>query len=463
MFSLARPKAVLSRLTAGRARSAVAPQPAPPPEQPLAVGPADALWRHVPYSAEEMSGWTREDLQRHRTGDAWLDNMLLNKFEFATGVSRLESLPFRFSVPFVLCNARCDFCSAWLVQGKPMPIELIDRLEPVMPYLAEIDLVGWGEPLIHPQFAQILQTLQDRADDRAHITLTTNGAQLKAWIPRLLAAKVRHFAISIHAATAATHEDMMGLAAGTFDKVTEAIAALTSRRAEEPKLVVGMVFIVTRQNIGEIPQFLEMAERLGVDSVFLRTLQGRSAEDDGLDYHRLPPYLHPDFAILSLEAVAAIAAARARGRLTIEAAPETWSTSVYPEDIEAEMLARPVTSREERRVSKSLRRTPVEDSSRLPTGRRLQGAKVRDDYPNPYGRTTPLGCPSPYTALYINGFDRQLTPCCYMGVVEGHEPNYLREGASFDQVWNAPAMVEVRRTLHEGPLMEACLKCPFFF
>jgi hypothetical protein len=32
---------------------------------------------------------------------------------------------------------------------------------------------------------------------------------------------------------------------------------------------------------------------------------------------------------------------------------------------------------------------------------------------------------------------------------------------TFEEVWNCPAMVAVRRRLHEGPLLPACRKCPF--
>jgi molybdenum cofactor biosynthesis enzyme MoaA len=81
-------------------------------------------------------------------------------------------------------------------------------------YLAQIDMVGWGEPLIHPQFGDILAKLRDRADRRARIALTTNGVHLKKWANRLIEANVREIAVSIHAATPETHDDLMGLPRG---------------------------------------------------------------------------------------------------------------------------------------------------------------------------------------------------------------------------------------------------------
>jgi molybdenum cofactor biosynthesis enzyme MoaA len=426
------------------------------------------------FNINNMRRWSRADLRKHLTGDLWRDNLILNKYEFAQGKARLESYPWRFSVPFVLCNARCEFCSAWLVQGQPMPIDLLDRLDLVLPYLAHVDMVGWGEPLIHPQFGEILAKLRDRADRRARIALTTNGVHLKKWAERLVEANVKEYAISIHAAHPETHEDLMGLPRGSFATVLDGIRSVTARKSADAGITLGLVFIVTRQNIGEIPEFISLAHQLEVDSIFLRTLKFQERHVAGLDYHRLPPYLHPEFEILKEQAVDAIS----RSSIPVQAAPETWSTKVYPDEIEAAILAEPLTPREVRRASKTVRREPVPDTEALPLGEaltseskspyhtdryRLELEIADDQLDNPYNRDAPLFCPSPYTALYINGFDRMVTPCCYMTRVPGYQFSFLRKGASFDDVWNSPAMVGVRASLNAGPLKSPCRKCAFYW
>jgi MoaA/NifB/PqqE/SkfB family radical SAM enzyme len=430
----------------------------------------ERLWPldHSVYNLPTLAKWSRAQLQAVFSGDPWQDNLVLNKWEFATGVSRMESYPWRFSVPFVLCNARCDFCAAWLVQGKPMPIDLLDRLDVVLPYLAEIDLVGWGEPLIHPEFEVILAKFRANADRRARIALTTNGVHLKKWVDRLIDANVKDVAISMHAASPRTHEDLMGLRAGAFHEVLQGIKGLTARKQAMPTLRIGLVFIVMRQNIGEISEFLDLAAQLNVDSVFLRTLKPRTREEqetNDLDYHRLPPYLHPDFERLRDRAIEAIS----KSQLEIEAAPETWSTRIFPAEFEEEILRAPLRSREQRRALMIRRVNP--NAQGLPMGEPLDedhcnkhdNGMTLEQLENPYDRTAPLYCPSPYTALYINGFDRNVNPCCYMLQVPGYKTSYLRKGASFDDVWNSPAMIELRRSLYEGPLKQPCLKCPFYW
>jgi molybdenum cofactor biosynthesis enzyme MoaA len=437
----------------------------------------ESLWplQGPEYSLGSLYGWTGQELEAHKTGDRWLDNAMTNKWEFVHGVAKLTSFPTRFSVPFVLCNARCEFCSAWLANAEPMPVDLIDGVKDALPYLSEIDLVGWGEPLIHPELDGILEKLRDYCDPRARISLTTNGVHLKKWAPKLLEAGVSDISISIHAARPETHEDLMGLAKGSFAKVIEGIEQIAAYRAEGRKVRLSMTFIVTKQNLEEIPEFVTLGERLGVDQLFFRTLKPQTMNEEdmqGLDYQRLPPYLHPDFEALRERAMAALSAAK----VYVDAQPETWSAPIFPKETEAEILARPLTSRAERRANKALRYDPTPDSPDLPKGEAIVVARPDDpiqatpdaasvdDGENPYNRSAPYRCPSPYTALYLSGFNRKVTPCCYMTHVPGYQAAYLRTGVDYHgELLNSPAMVELRRSLDEGDLKAPCLKCPFYW
>lgn len=414
------------------------------------------------FSVSAMSRWTQEDLNAHLSGDRLFDNLILNKYEFSTGATELKSFPWRLSVPFVLCNARCDFCSAWLVKGNPMPADLITQLIPVLQHIYELDLVGWGEPLIHPQFGEILENIRKEVDPRARIALTTNGTKLLEWADRLLEAHVSDFSISIHAATAETHNDVMGLELYHFDRILEGIKRLVELKKlpRYQKTRIGTVFIVMQQNIGEIPRFIDLCAELGVDNIFVRTLKPHDKLPRGLDYHRLPPYLHPEFSKLRNNAVAAIQ----QSKIPVSASPETWETPIFPQEIETTLKVLPTTSREER-LRTIPKRIPTKYSEKLPVGELKDGQQV-EVFPhldNVYGRNAPMYCPSPYTAFYVNGFDRQVTPCCYIIQVPGYQKSYFKKSASFHQVWNSPAMIALRQSLFAGPLMAPCLKCPFYW
>src|SRR5580700_8931010 len=138
------------------------------------------------FSVVRMKDWTEAVLRDHMRNDRLFDNLILNKYEFAKGITTLRSYPWRLSVPFILCNARCDFCSAWLVRGETLPLEFIESLIPTLRHCYEIDMVGWGEPLIHPELGAIIDIIKREVDPRAKVSLTTNGIKLQDWADRLL-------------------------------------------------------------------------------------------------------------------------------------------------------------------------------------------------------------------------------------------------------------------------------------
>lgn len=406
------------------------------------------------YSVNRLRSWDEATLRAKLTGDPLQDNLVLNKWEFAHGVTVLKSLPWRLSIPFVLCNARCEFCAAWLMKGNAKLDDLMMSLMPVIRHSYQLDLVGWGEPLIHPQFDQILEIIKKAADPRARIALTTNGTRLEEWIDRLLEANVMDYAISIHATNSQTHQDLMGLQPEDFDRVIQATKNLVARKADYPKVSVEMVLVITRQNIAEMPAFIAMCEGLGVDKINFRTLMPQENPREGLDYHRLPPYLHPEFESLKAAAMAAIS----RSRLPIKTDSDTWSRPVFSREWEPQLDMIPLTPREERGYIRLAEIKWDELGAGEPSAAPKEGRFTE----NVYGRSAPMYCPSPYTAFYANGFDRRVIPCVYMHKVPGHEFMHFKPSMTFDQVWNSPAMVAVRESLNAGPLMSTCLKCPFF-
>lgn len=423
---------------------------------PVEVDPiVERLW-YLPvpeFSVATLHSWSRRQLEAAMTGDPLLDNAILNKWEFSHGITVLKSYPWRLSIPFVLCNAQCDFCAAWLIKGNAPLDGLMHALTPVIRHCYQLDLVGWGEPLIHPQFSLILDILQREADPRARLALTTNGVRLSEWIDRLLAANVTDYAISVHAARSETHQDLMGFGPDDFERVKQAVRNLTARKAQYPRMTVELVLVVTKQNLAEIPDFLIMAEELRVDQVHLRTLMPQAAPREGLDYHRLPPYLHPEFQALRTAAEAAIA----QSPLQVKASPETWSRPVFSPEWEPKLELLPLTIRKDRK-SYRMTETPWDKVGQGEPSREPEACESRE---NPYNRRAPLRCPSPYTAFYVNGTDRRVIPCVYMHKVPNHEFMHFKPTMTFDEVWNSPAMVAVRESLHKGPLMPACLKCPF--
>ena len=257
----------------------------------------------------------------------------------------------------------------------------------------------------------------------------------------------------LHAVTPETHQDLMGLGPQDFDRVCAAVRQLVARKPAFPDLQVELVLVVTQQNLAEIPAFLDLAAQLGADSVNLRTLMPMAVPREELDYDRLAPYRHPQFTHLREVAIEAIA----RARLPVKGDPATWSTPLFSPEWEAQLDTLPLRPRAGR---KYYRAAPI-DWDALGAGESSNQPEPCHFGPNLYNRDSPLYCPSPYTAFYVNGTDRRTIPCVYMHKVPGHEYMHLKPSMRFEDIWNSSAMVAVRSSLYQGPLMPECLKCPF--
>jgi MoaA/NifB/PqqE/SkfB family radical SAM enzyme len=217
--------------------------------------------------------------------------------------------------------------------------------------------------------------------------------------------------------------------------------------------------VITQQNLPEVPAFVDLANRMGVDRIQLKTLAPVGGPIEGLNFHVLPPYEHPDYTALKANAVAAIGASA----VPVQVDTDSWDVSIFPPDVEhtLRMQTLPVVSRDEALKSRQLRET-WRNQAKYQT--RTAGRVLEDvldfDGNNPFGRTTPFACRAPYRHLYINDFSFNLSPCCYLPGVPGSEPVLYGGSGTFMEAWNSEALVALRRRLRDGPLFNMCTKCP---
>src|SRR5439155_25079204 len=129
------------------------------------------------------------------------------------------------------------------------------------------------------------------------------------------------YSISLNAATPETHDIVMGLGKDAFPRIVDSIAGLLALGKSSGNVAeVFITMVVTQQNIAEIPAFVELGNRLGVSEIWFRSLLPQGNLIPGLNYHMVPPYLHPDFERLRRDAVAAIQASQ----VPVQADPALW-------------------------------------------------------------------------------------------------------------------------------------------
>ncbi len=412
-----------------------------------ALGDASTLVPLLRSIAEERLGRLLND-------DPWLHNYAKNLWEFVHGRAVLTTYPPDVCVPIAdVCNARCNFCTSWLEGTRIATLEEIDGFEQVFRLARWVGLAGHGEPLAHPRIREILTRLGAWLDPRAEGYVITNGIHLPGLLEDLVKSRIRSFAISLNAASAGMHQEVMGLPEGSFDRILAAIRSVVARPAAHG-LRVSVSMVVTRQNLPEVPAFVDLSNRLGVSKVQLKTLAAVGGHVKGLNYHLLPPYGHPNYRELKANAVAAIEASQ----VPVQVDTDSWDVQAFPAP-GGEPLH--VVSREEALASRAIR---GEYRTQPKYRERTKGKVVEHvldfDGVNPFGRMAPFSCSAPYSHLYVNDFSFSLSPCCYLTNVPGAEPAIYEPGGSFVEAWNSDALVTLRRRLRDGPLFNMCTKCP---
>lgn len=163
------------------------------------------------------------------------------------------------------CNNRCPGCGN-IYSGNRHQLsgldgekwsDVIDRL---IPHTHHFKLTG-GEATLHPDFAEIVQTIED---GEVPFTLFTNGR----WEhPDELVSLLRNtttcegLLISLHGPEASTHEAFSGVV-GSFDETTANI-----RRATDAGIDVSVSMVLTRNNWHLVEETLELALSLGANHV----------------------------------------------------------------------------------------------------------------------------------------------------------------------------------------------------
>jgi len=155
------------------------------------------------------------------------------------------------------CNSRCVTCDYWRFGKQDVTVEAVRGLLPALRQLqTEVVLLSGGEPLLHPQWAEIAALLRGQHIGR---WLLSSGLSL-AKHARRVSELIDIVTVSLDGTNAATYERIRGLDA--FDKVCEGITALA-----DIGVAVTVRVTLQRANFEELPRFVSLARELGARQV----------------------------------------------------------------------------------------------------------------------------------------------------------------------------------------------------
>src|SRR5215510_14443426 len=213
--------------------------------------------------------------------DVWA-NYAVNLSEYEHGVEELTSYPWNITIPMTeVCNAICTFCSSPLVPSpKAFAVHEMEHFADALRYAVCISLQGLGEPLAHPQFEAIATEIKKYLNPVAQLEIITNGWLLSGHRWELLKSlRIRDIQVSVNAATDQTHQIAMGSKPGTFDRVVANIGNILADPDWRGLLKASMV--VTRHSLPEVPTFLDLFVKKGVEIFQLNALLPLTSLDWG--------------------------------------------------------------------------------------------------------------------------------------------------------------------------------------
>ncbi len=173
-----------------------------------------------------------------------------------------------------ICNAQCPYCvqscyrDQW--KGGLMDMHTFHRLKPGFSRASLVFLQGWGEPLLHPKFWQMVQTVKSIG---VRVGFTTNGTLLDGEnLSKLLNSGLDIMGVSLAGIGPDTHErfrkgcDLVRL--GTALRKLKEMKH--ERRDKGPS--VHIAFMLLRSNRHELAQLPVLAAEWGVSQIVVSHL-----------------------------------------------------------------------------------------------------------------------------------------------------------------------------------------------
>lgn len=178
-------------------------------------------------------------------------------------------------IPTNRCNQSCHHCS-YRMEGYTSNeifeakdeidfsklMEIVENCKEMG--VKAIELTGGGEPLLHPNFLDLIKEILNA---EIEIGLVTNGS---LWTDKhtdlLTHRKVKWIRFSIDAGCSPTYIAIRGTSTNTYKHVRESINELTSL-TNRP--VVGIGYVITKENYTEIRTAVYKAFEDGVDNIRL--------------------------------------------------------------------------------------------------------------------------------------------------------------------------------------------------
>ena len=314
------------------------------------------------------------------------------------------------------CNLACAMC---LVRYRPrlgrtqgaMCFHTFKSIVDDLPDLEKLTLQGLGEPLLAPDFMQMVEYATGRG---VRVGFNTNGTLLTPKRgEQLIRMDIDWLHVSLDGARAETYESIRD--GSDFALVARNVRAFvdTKRRLGAERPTMSLVFVAMRRNIDELPELVRLADEWGVGRLYVQNLSHSFSDTDPSGRYT---------------------------RIRRFAAREAIWGDEEAGDRAAQIFATAREEAERRGVDLRLPRPAAPDRPRRTAG-------------------TP-GCHWPFGAAYVT-HKGEVQPCC---MVMGADRAVLGNASEqrFAEVWAGEAYADFRAALMTDDPPEVCVGCSLY-
>jgi MoaA/NifB/PqqE/SkfB family radical SAM enzyme len=171
------------------------------------------------------------------------------------------------------CNLLCETCPRTFEELEPpadMSWQLFTHIVDQFPRIARVVLHGVGEPMMVKALPRMVRYLKERG---TYVLFNTNGTLLTERKGReLITAGLDELRVSLDAAEPRTFVAVRGK--DMFDRIVRNVRAFTAllrtERIERP--LVSLWLTGLKETINQLPEFVRLAHRIGVQEVHLQRL-----------------------------------------------------------------------------------------------------------------------------------------------------------------------------------------------
>jgi MoaA/NifB/PqqE/SkfB family radical SAM enzyme len=171
-----------------------------------------------------------------------------------------------------MCNLRCIMCEHTIDftdDNNYMSKESFMKLLNNTPHLVGINLTGLGEPLLNPDFIDIVKIAKMR---KLYVEFFTNGTLLnESIIKNLIKLRVDRVIFSLDAAEETTYRRIRG--ANYFNRVLNNIVNfINMRNVLHGRTIIAVNFVLQQINKDEVNKFIRLMRMINVDEIIINPI-----------------------------------------------------------------------------------------------------------------------------------------------------------------------------------------------